>query len=117
MEEEQILVEFSRVKQCLATNHMDDDTFEAARETCLSLGGKLGVIRRRQDRLSKLIIFVFPYTFCRCYMDVKDLETTIDKHVINCNFEEADLNDIDLEYVRSCTPVRQISPTPLERHR
>lgn len=45
MEEEQILEEFTKVKQCLATSNMDDDTFEAARDTCLVLGGKLGAIR------------------------------------------------------------------------
>ena len=37
--------EFTKVKQCLATSNMDDDTFEAARDTCLVLGGKLGAIR------------------------------------------------------------------------
>ena len=50
MEEEQILEEFTKVKECLSTNHMDEDEFEAARETCLVLGGKLGAIRRKQDR-------------------------------------------------------------------
>merc|ERR1712227_180935 len=102
VEEEQILDEFTKVKQCLATNHMDDDTFEAARETCLVLGGKLGGIRRKQDR---------------CYADTKDLEMVIDKEIVACNYEEKDLSQLDLTEVRGRTPVRQISPTPLDRHR
>ena len=40
-EEYQILAEFSKVKECLETTGLDEDTFEAARETCLVLGGKL----------------------------------------------------------------------------
>ena len=102
MEEEQILGEFTKVKECLTTNHMDEDEFEAARETCLVLGGKLGAIRRKQDR---------------CYGDTKDLETLIDKDIVACKFEEKELRDMDLSEVRGRTPVRQMSPTPLERHR
>ena len=102
MEEEQILGEFTKVKECLTTNHMDEDEFEAARETCLVLGGKLGAIRRKQDR---------------CYGDTKDLETVIDKDIVACKFEEKELRDMDLSEVRGRTPVRQMSPTPLERHR
>ena len=102
MEEEQILGEFTKVKECLTTNHMDEDEFEAARETYLVLGGKLGAIRRKQDR---------------CYGDTKDLETVIDKDIVACKFEEKELRDMDLSEVRGRTPVRQMSPTPLERHR
>ena len=46
-EEYQILGEFRKVKECLQTTGLDDDTFEAARETCLVLGGKLGSIRNQ----------------------------------------------------------------------
>ena len=102
MEEEQILEEFTKVKECLSTNHMDEDEFEAARETCLVLGGKLGAIRRKQDR---------------CYGDTKDLETVIDKEIVACKFEEKELRDMDLTEVRGRTPARQLSPTPLDRHR
>ena len=102
VEEEQILEEFNKVKECLSTNHMDEDEFEAARETCLVLGGKLGAIRRKQDR---------------CYGDTKDLETVIDKEIVACKFEEKELRDMDLAEVRGRTPARQLSPTPLDRHR
>ena len=102
VEEEQILEEFTKVKECLSTNHMDEDEFEAARETCLVLGGKLGAIRRKQDR---------------CYGDTKDLETVIDKEIVACKFEEKELRDMDLTEVRGRTPARQLSPTPLDRHR
>ena len=102
MEEEQILEEFTKVKECQSTNHMDEDEFEAARETCLVLGGKLGAIRRKQDR---------------CYGDTKDLETVIDKEIVACKFEEKELRDMDLTEVRGRTPARQLSPTPLDRHR
>merc|ERR1719195_1431044 len=103
VEEEQILEEFTKVKQCLATSNMDDDTFEAARDTCLVLGGKLGAIRRRQDR---------------CYGDTRDLELVVDKEIVALgHYEERDLGSLDLEEVRGRTPVRQLSPTPLDRHR
>ena len=100
MEEEQILDEFTKVKQCLQNTSMDDDTFEAARETCLVLGGKLGGIRRKQDR---------------CYTDTRDLEIVIDKEIVECRYEDSDLSELDLKVVRCQTPVRQISPTPLDR--
>merc|ERR1719195_1258560 len=83
VEEEQILEEFTKVKQCLATSNMDDDTFEAARDTCLVLGGKLGAIRRRQDR---------------CYGDTRDLELVVDKEIVALGrYEERDLGSLDLE--------------------
>ena len=100
MEEEQILEEFTKVKQCLQNTSMDDDTFEAARETCLVLGGKLGGIRRKQDR---------------CYTDTRDLEIVIDKEIVECRYEDTELSELDLTVVRCQTPVRQISPTPLDR--
>ena len=50
VEEEQILTEFTRVEEALLTNCLDDETFEATRETCLVLGGKLGNIRQKQTR-------------------------------------------------------------------
>ena len=37
VEEEQILTEFTRLKEALLTNSLDDETFEAKRETCLGL--------------------------------------------------------------------------------
>ena len=60
------------------------------------------MIRRKQDR---------------CYTDIKDLELVVDKEIVECKYEEKELNDLDLVVVRCQTPIRQLSPTPLERHR
>ena len=80
-EEYQILAEFTKVKECLESTRLDEDTFEAARETCLVLGGKLGSIRNQQSR---------------CYTDTRQLEVDIDKQILACKIEAADLADIDL---------------------
>lgn len=89
------------MKDCLQDTSMDDDTFEAARETCLVLGGKLGSIRNQQ---------------LRCYDEIRELELMIDKEG-PAWLEDKSLVDIDLSSVRGRTPVRKLSPTPLERHR
>ena len=80
-EEYQILAEFTKVKECLESTGLDEDTFEAVRETCLVLGGKLGSIRNQQSR---------------CYTDTRQLEVDIDKQILACKIEAADLADIDL---------------------
>ena len=80
-EEYQILAEFRKVKECLQTTGLDDDTFEAARETCLVLGGKLGSIRNQQSR---------------CYTDTRQLELNIDQEILASKIDAADLADIDL---------------------
>eukprot|EP00092_Neocalanus_flemingeri_P023379 GFUD01025348.1.p1 GENE.GFUD01025348.1~~GFUD01025348.1.p1 ORF type:complete len:1584 (+),score=477.54 GFUD01025348.1:160-4911(+) len=102
VEEDQILDEFNNVKGSLVANSMDDETFEAARKTCLVLGGKLGDIRNKQTR---------------CYSDTTDLELVINKDIMTLKFEDKDFEDLDINQVRASTPVRQLSPTPLERHR
>ena len=99
MEEERILEEFNKVKQGLKTSSMDDDTFEATRETCMFLGGKLMDIRGKQ---------------LRCYSDNADLETTINKDIMTLRFEDKDFEDLDINQVRASTPLRQLSPTPLD---
>ena len=53
VEEEKLLSEFGRVKEALVANCMDDDTFDAAKQTCLVLGGKLSEVRN--DMQSMLI--------------------------------------------------------------
>ena len=73
-------MEFRKVKDCLQDFSMDEDTFEAARETCLVLGGKLGSIRNQQ---------------LRCYDETRELEVRIDSEVLAW-VEEKDLADIDL---------------------
>jgi len=102
LEEERILEEFNKVKQGLKTSSMDDDTFEATRETCMVLGGKLMDIRSKQ---------------LRCYSDNEDLETDINKEIMTLRFEDKDFEDLDINQVRASTPLRQMSPTPLDRHR
>ena len=69
------------MKECLESTGLDEDTFEAARETCLVLGGKLGSIRNQQSR---------------CYTDTRQLELDIDKEIHASKIEAADLADIDL---------------------
>jgi len=102
VEEEQVMGEFGKVKQVLINNAMDDETFEAAKETCMVLGGKLGEVRNRQ-----LI----------CYSDSRDLETAVNKDIMEIRFDNHDFQDLDLEHVRCNTPLRELSPTPLDRHR
>lgn len=102
VEEDQLLEEFGKVKQVLITNSMDEETFEAAKETCLVLGGKLGDVRHKQ---------------LMCYSDSRDLETNINKDIMTLRFENKDFEELDLNYVRCNTPHRELSPTPLERHK
>ena len=94
--------ELTKVKQGLKTSSMDDDTFEATRETCMFLGGKLMDTRSKQ---------------LRCYSDNEDLETTINKDIMSLRFEDKDFEDLDINQVRASTPFRQLSPTPLDSHR
>merc|ERR1711874_24213 len=101
VEEDQLLEEFARVKAALLANSMDDDTFDAAKETCLVLGGKLSDVRSRQ-----LI----------CYSDSRDLETEINQNIMKLTFDKKDFNTLDLKEVRSNTPLRELSPTPLDKH-
>merc|ERR1712223_1344420 len=93
VEEDQLLEEFARVKAALLANSMDDDTFDAAKETCLVLGGKLSDVRSR------------------------DLETEINQNIMKLTFDKKDFNSLDLKEVRSNTPLRELSPTPLDKHR
>jgi len=102
VEEDQLLEEFSKVKQVLIKNSMDEETFEAAKETCLVLGGKLGDVRNKQ---------------LMCYSDSRDLETNINKDIMTLRFENKDFEELDLNYVRCNTPHRELSPTPLEKHK
>lgn len=52
---------------------MDEEEFDATRETCMLLGGKLMDIRAKQHR---------------CYSDNEDLEIVINKEImaIRCEF-------------------------------
>jgi len=76
---------------------MDDDTFDAAKQTCFVLGGKLSDVRTRQ---------------LMCYSNSRDLETEINNNIMKLNFEPQDLKQLDLQNVRSNTPCRELSPTP-----
>merc|ERR1712215_7362 len=70
--------------------------------TCMMLGGKLMDTRSKQ---------------LRCYADNEDLEMGINKDIMTLRFEDKDFEDLDIEKVRASTPLRQMSPTPLDRHR
>ena len=102
MEEEQLLGEFGRVKAALLANCMDDDTFEAAKETCMVLGGKLSEVRNRQ---------------LLCYSSSRDLETDINNTIMKLSFDQNDFSQLNLHHVRSNTPCKELSPTPLDKHR
>ena len=66
-EEERILEEFKKVKLQLKEKSMDEEEFDATRETCMLLGGKLMDIRAKQHR---------------CYSDNEDLEIIINKEIM-----------------------------------
>lgn len=103
VEEEQLLGEFGNVKAALlGSPGMDDEMFEATRETCVVLGGKLTDVRTRQ---------------LLCYSASRDLESAINKEIMAVKIEERDLASLDLQQVRCNTPLRELSPTPLDRHR
>ena len=69
MEEERILDEFKKVKLQLKEKSamMDDEEFDATRETCMVLGGKLMDTRSKQQR---------------CYSDNEDLEIVINREIM-----------------------------------
>lgn len=67
LEEESILEEFKRVKLQLKEKSMDEEEFDAARETCMVLGGKLMDIRAKQHR---------------CYSENGDLEVVINRDIM-----------------------------------
>ena len=69
MEEERILEEFKKVKLQMKENSsmMDDEEFDATRETCMVLGGKLMDTRAKQHR---------------CYSDNEDLEIVINREIM-----------------------------------
>ena len=69
MEEERILDEFKKVKlQLKEKSHvMDEEEFDATRETCMVLGGKLMETRAKQNR---------------CYSDNEDLEMVINREIM-----------------------------------
>merc|ERR1712038_1448357 len=102
VEEERLLGEFKKVKDALITASMDDEYFEATKDTCVFLGGKLTEVRNKQ---------------LLCYSASKDLETAVNKDIMTIRFEDKDYADLDLEQVRASTPLREMEPTPLDRHR
>jgi len=102
VEEERLLDEFKKVKDALITASMDDEYFEATKDTCVFLGGKLTEVRNQQ---------------LLCYSGSRDLETEINKDIMTIRFEDKDFADLDIEQVRASTPLREREPTPLDRHR
>merc|ERR1712147_306705 len=102
VEEERLLGEFKKVKNALITASMDDEYFEATKDTCVFLGGKLTEVRNKQ---------------LLCYSASRDLETAVNKDIMTIRFEDKDYADLDLEQVRASTPLREMEPTPLDRHR
>merc|ERR1712226_427955 len=102
VEEERLLGEFKKVKDALITASMDDEYFEATKDTCVFLGGKLTEVRNKQ---------------LLCYSASRDLETAVNKDIMTIRFEDKDYADLDLEQVRASTPLREMEPTPLDRHR
>jgi len=102
VEEERLLGEFKKVKDALITAKMDDEYFEATKDTCVFLGAKLAAVRNDQ-----LV----------CYSASRDLETDINKSIMTIRFEDKDFADLDIEKVRASTPLREREMTPLDRHR
>ena len=52
-----------------------------------------------------------------CYSDTSDLKLVINKDIVSLKFEDKDFEDLDINQIRASTTVRQLSPTPLDRHR
>merc|ERR1712001_772400 len=102
VEEERLLGEFKKVKDALITASMDHEYFEATKDTCVFLGGKLTEVRNKQ---------------LLCYSASRDLETAVNEDIMTIRFEDKDYADLDLEQVRASTPLREMEPTPLDRHR
>merc|ERR1712226_350962 len=102
VEEERLLGEFKKVKDALITASMGDEYFEATKDTCVFLGGKLTEVRNKQ---------------LLCYSASRDLETAVNKDIMTIRFEDKDYADLDLKQVRASTPLREMEPTPLDRHR
>merc|ERR1712098_215117 len=70
--------------------------------TCLVLGGKLSEVRNRQ---------------LLCYSSSRDLETDINNTIMKLSFDQNDFSQLNLHNVRSNTPCKELSPTPLDKHR
>merc|ERR1712098_45231 len=70
--------------------------------TCLVLGGKLSEVRNRQ---------------LLCYSSSRDLETDINNTIMKLSFDQNDFSQLNLHHVRSNTPCKELSPTPLYKHR
>ena len=59
--------QFKNVKLQMQEKSMDEEEFDATRETCMLLGGKLMDIRAKQHR---------------CYSDNEDLEIVINRDIM-----------------------------------
>ena len=129
---------YLQVKDALITASMDDEYFEATKDTCVFLGGKLTEVRNKQ---------------LLCYSASRDLETAVNKDIMTIRwsaFQTFQLNTVSglrtrttrtltwnrcvlsdvrnqlqnsrfiincLGQVRASTPLREMEPTPLDRHR
>jgi len=100
VKEEQILADFSDVKTMINCEPLDEDGFEVTKDTCLFLGTELSELKRQQQD---------------CSYKIKNLEKTINSNIMCLNFCENDLSLLDLEEVRSFTPLGKREPTPLQK--
>merc|ERR1711973_500070 len=66
-----------KVKDALITASMDDEYFEATKDTCVFLGGKLTEVRNKQ---------------LLCYSASRDLETAVNKDIMTIRFEDKGLS-------------------------
>ena len=65
---------YLQVKDALITASMDDEYFEATKDTCVFLGGKLTEVRNKQ---------------LLCYSASRDLETAVNKDIMTIRWSEA----------------------------
>ena len=67
VEEDRLLGEFKKVKDALISASMDDEYFEATKDTCVFLGGKLTEvwIKKSVDILSYFVVVQKPFLPCR----------------------------------------------------
>ena len=64
---------YLQVKDALITASMDDEYFEATKDTCVFLGGKLTEVRNKQ---------------LLCYSASRDLETAVNKDIMTIRWRK-----------------------------
>jgi len=98
VDEDHILSEFDAVKKALSHTSMDEESFDATKETCIILGNTLKEIKQQQNI---------------CFKKIKDLEESVNTGIVSLKYNQNDISMLDIEHVRSTTPIGKRNCTPL----